>query len=52
MLLLPLCLQIPDAAAVFSPNRNMDAMIFFAYIVLHDVLAPILSCFYFYLPNM
>jgi len=25
---------------------------FFAYIVLHDALVPILSCFYFYLPNM
>ena len=42
-------LQMPNTAAVFPPNGNMDAMI---HIVLHDVLVPTLSCLYFYLPNM
>ena len=48
MLLFLFYLQMSDTAAVFSPNGNMDAMIFFAHIVLYDALVPILSCLYFH----
>ena len=46
MLLFLLYLQISDTAAVFSPNSNMNAMIFLAHIVLYDALVSILSCLY------
>ena len=52
MMLFLLYLQMFDTATVFSPNGNEDAMIFFAYNVLYDALVPILSCLYFYLPNI